>query len=125
MSFTDVNIKIPREWDVTRDVNDVMHRKRARRIWGDLKKSVVELCLERRRFDFRLLTVALCRVCICFGADGKVRCYLSPYVKKPLNSKAIKSFVPELRSRQVFFVFRDSYVLYIYIYIVMKILCTF
>ena len=36
MSFTDVKIKIPRPGNV----NDVMHRKRARRIWGDLKKSV-------------------------------------------------------------------------------------
>ena len=36
---------------------------------------------------------------------------LSPYVEKHLNSKVIKSFVPEQRSRQVFFVFRDSYVL--------------
>ena len=48
--------------------------------------------------------------------------YLSPYVEKPLNSKVIKGFVPELRSRQVFFVFWDSYVLCIY---VMNILCTF
>ena len=39
--------------------------------------------------------------------------YLSPYVEKPLNSKVIKSFVPELRSR-VFRVSR-SYVLCIYI----------
>ena len=40
-----------------------------------------------------------------FEADGKVsmeRWYLSPYVKKPLNSKVIKSFVPELRSRKCF-----------------------
>ena len=29
--------------------------------------------------------------------------YLSPYVEKPFNSKVIKSLVPELRSRQVFF----------------------
>ena len=36
--------------------------------------------------------------------------YLSPYVEEPLNSKEIKSFVPELRSRYVFFEFRDSYV---------------
>ena len=36
---------------------------------------------------------------------------ISPYAKEPLNSKVIKSFVPEQRSRQVFFVFRDSYVL--------------
>ena len=26
--------------------------------------------------------------------------YLSPYVEEPLNSKVIKSFVPELRSRK-------------------------
>ena len=36
---------------------------------------------------------------------------LSPYVERPLNSKVIKSFVPELRSRYVSFEFRDSYVL--------------
>ena len=36
---------------------------------------------------------------------------LSPYVEEPLNSKVIKDFVPELRSRHVFFEFRDSYVL--------------
>ena len=28
--------------------------------------------------------------------------YLSPYVEKPFNSKVIKSFVPELRSRKCF-----------------------
>ena len=50
------------------------------------------------------------------GADGKVsieRWYLAPYVEKPFNSKVIKNFVPELRSRKCFFVFRNSYVLYI------------
>ena len=40
------------------------------------------------------------------GSDGKAsieRLCLSPYVKKPLNSKVIKSFVPELlRSRKCF-----------------------
>ena len=36
---------------------------------------------------------------------------LSPYVEKPLNSKVIKSFVPELRSHYVSFKFRHSYVL--------------
>ena len=60
------------------------------------------------------------------GADGKAiiewLCISLPYVEKPLNSKVIKGFVPELRSRYVFFVFRDSYVLCIY---VMNILCTF
>ena len=41
--------------------------------------------------------------------------YLSPYVEKPFNSNVIKSFVPELISRKCFFffVFRDSYVIYI------------
>ena len=38
---------------------------------------------------------------------------LSPYVEKTFNSKVIKSFVPELRSRKCFFVFRDSYVIYV------------
>ena len=60
-----------------------------------------------------------------FWVDGKAsieRLCLSPYVEKPFNSKLIKGFVPELRSCYVFFVFRDSYVLCIY---VMNILCTF
>ena len=47
---------------------------------------------------------------------------LSPYVEEPLNSKVIKSFVPEQRSRQVLFVFRDSYVL---CYMYMNIICPF
>ena len=59
------------------------------------------------------------------GADGKViierLCISLPYVET-FNSKVIKGFLPELRSRYVFFVFRDSYVLCIY---VMNILCTF
>ena len=68
--------------------------------------------------------VALCRVHMWWGADGKVsieRLRLSPYVET-FNSKVIKDFVPELRSRYMFFVFRDPYVLCIY---VMNILCTF
>ena len=36
---------------------------------------------------------------------------LSPYVEEPLNSKVIKSFVPEQRSGYMFFEFRDSYFL--------------
>ena len=59
------------------------------------------------------------------GADGKViieRLCLSLPSVETFNSKVIKVFVPELRSRYVFFMFRDSYVLCIY---VMNILCTF
>ena len=59
------------------------------------------------------------------GADGKViierLCISLPYVET-FNSKVIKGFLPGPRSRYVFFVFRDSYVLCIY---VMNILCTF
>ena len=59
------------------------------------------------------------------GADGKViierLCISLPYVET-FNSKVIKGFVPELRSRYVFFVFRDSNVLCIYF---MNIICTF
>ena len=79
----------------------------------------------------------------CWGADGNVvierLCLSLSYVEKPFNSKVIKVFLPELRNRQVFFVFRDSYVIYIYyiwiysyviyIYVIyehfMNIICTF
>ena len=44
-------------------------------------------------------------------SQNRKNVYLSPYVEDPLNSKVIKGFVPELRSRYMFFVFRDSYVL--------------
>ena len=48
------------------------------------------------------------------GADEKAgierMCISLPYVET-FNSKIIKGFVPELRSRYVFFEFRDSYVL--------------
>ena len=44
---------------------------------------------------------------------------LSPYVEEPLNSKVIKSFVPEQRSRKCFSCFEIPMfsVIYIYIYI--------
>ncbi len=32
-------------------------------------------------------------------SQNRKNVYLSPYVAEPLNSKVIKSFVPELRSR--------------------------
>ena len=39
---------------------------------------------------------------------------LSPYVEKPFNSKVIKSFVPELRSRKCFFLYFGITMLSIY-----------
>ena len=62
-----------------------------------------------------------------FEADGKAsieRLYLYfPNVEKPLNSKVIKSFLSELRSRKCFSCFGIP-MFYIYIH-VMNILCTF
>ena len=55
------------------------------------------------------------------GADGKAsieRLCLSSYVEKPLNSKVIKSFVTELRSRECFSCFGIP-MFYVYM------LCTF
>ena len=96
--------------------------------FGGIWKKLVELSLTVRR---RRVTFASsqwpCGGCRTWwgGADGKViierLCISLPYVET-LNSKVIKGFVPELRSRYVFFVFRDSYVQCIYI---TNILCTF
>ena len=55
-------------------------------------------------------------------ADEKTRiermCISLLYVEEPLNSKVIKSFVPELRSRKCFSCFEiPMFYVYIYIYI--------
>ena len=102
---------------MTRDLSDVTHRKRGLRFE---KSQLVEFCLGRRRLTFACrrrqaggLAAGAARD---GGGDGKAsteRFCLSPYVEKPFNSKVIKIFIPELRSRQVFFVFRDSYVIYV------------
>ena len=86
---------------------------------GDFEKSQLSWVLPREKtVDFRLLAEALWRMPHMLGWGRWKSLHrkiepLSPYVEKPLNSKAIKSFVPELRSRKCFFVFRDSYVIYI------------
>ena len=72
---------------------------------GFEKSQLVEFLRPNRKVVFRG-SPRPCGGChTWFGADGKVsieRWYLSPYVEKPLNSKVIKSFVPELRSRKCF-----------------------
>ena len=103
----------------------------ARRILGILKKSGCWVLPREKTVGFRLLAearpVALWRVphVLGAGADEKARIERMsislPYVEA-FNSKIIKGFVPDLRSRYVFFVFRDSYVLCIYL---MNIRCTF
>ena len=67
----------------------------------------------------------LCGRChTCWGGGGRWKSrnrknvYLTPYVKEPLNSKVIKSFVPEQRSRKCFSCFEiPMFYVYIYIYI--------
>ena len=61
VSFKDVKKKSQIE-DLTRDVNDIMHRKRARRILGDLRKVRVESCFPKNKDDFRLLAEVLWRM---------------------------------------------------------------
>ena len=100
----------PRE----RDVNDVMDRKRARRIlgdWGKKSQSSWELDTEREgsTFGARWGQTNLCATGAHvleggsrWKSQNRKNVYLSPHVEEPLNSKVIKSFVPELRSRKCF-----------------------
>ena len=99
--------------------NDITHRKRAEDL-GILKK-VRELKTghRTRRVDLRLLAEALsrCRTRWEWGrwkSQNRKIVPLSPYVEKPLSSKVIKSFVPELRSRKCFSCFEIPvfYVIY-------------
>ena len=92
----------------------------ARRIWGIWRKSRVEARHWKRRLTFACSQKPWAVVTWDGGGWWKGRnreiVPLSPYVKKPLNSKVIKSFVPEQRSHYVFFEFRDLmfYVIYIW-----------
>ena len=54
-------------------------------------------------------------------SQNRKNVYLSPYVEEPLNSKVLKSFVPELRSRKCFSCFEILCSIYIY----MNIICPF
>ena len=84
----------------------------ARRIWGILKKSVdLKTRHQTRRVDFRGLQ--RCDEFARYGrrtswggvqmkSQNRKNVYLSPYVEEHLNSKVIKSFIPELRSRKCF-----------------------
>ena len=111
-------------------VNDVMHRKRVWRILGIWEKSVSWVLVSEE--EGWLSGLAEIRPVVCGGdrmwwggrwkSQHRKIVYLSPYVEKPFNSKVIKGFVPELRSRKFFRFFRDSYVIYIW---VLNILCTF
>ena len=97
------------------------HASDARGVFGGFWKSqLVESCLGRRRLTFACLPWQVshkmgggCR----WKSQNRKNVYLSPYVEEPLNSKAIKSFVPELRSCKCFSCFEIPifYVIYMYI----------
>ena len=74
-----------------------------------LRTRESSLIVGRRRLTFgarRGLAAGAHVMVVVGGADGKVvierLCLSLPYVEKPFNSKVIKSFVPELRSRKCF-----------------------
>ena len=100
------------------------------------KISELSFSVRRRRLTFgarRDQTSSLRRVPHVVG-DGwkgqhRKNVYHSPYVEEPLNSKVIKSFVPELRSRKCFscfgipmfyvYMLRTFYVRFAYLYMAM------
>ena len=89
-------------------------------ISGILKKvSWVESCLGRRRLTFTCSRRPWSGVARDGGAKKKKslnrkNVYLSPYFEEPLNSKVIKSFVPERRSRKCFSYFKIP-MFYVYV----------
>ena len=100
--------------------NDITHRKRAEDFGRFWKSQFVEMRPASEEDGwFSLARGDLCggcHTCWWWGvgrwkSQNRKVVPLSPYVEKPLNSRVIKSFVPKQRSRYVFFVFRDSYVL--------------
>ena len=118
MSFRDVKIKIPDRKLGPGDVNDVTHRKRGLRFE---KKQLVEFLPPNERV--KIQSWARPDDFVCYGrrtlvglrADDVIvsierLCLSLSSCRITFNSKVIKSFVPELRSRYVFRVFRIPHV---------------
>ena len=92
------------------------------RFWGFWKSHFVELSPASEEDGWLSLarrSQASCVVAVPHKMGGrwksqnKKNVYLSPYSEEPLNSKVIKSFVPELRSRKCFWCF-DIPMFYVY-----------
>ena len=107
VSFRDVKIKFPdRNWDPV--IGDVTHRKHGLRF--EEKQLVefergsrdLELGEARRRCALRAPWFAWVESWRCKSSLHRKIVRLSPHVEKPLNSKVIKSFVPELRGQKIF-----------------------
>ena len=100
---------------------NVMHRKRAEDFWNLKKVRRVEMRPASGEDGWLLLA------CGCLGllshemGGGRWKSQhrkivpLSPYVEEPLNSKVIKSFIPELKSHKCFLYFEIP-MFYVYIY---------
>ena len=97
-----------------------------RRILGILKKSVRWVENETPNEKDRLSGLAEARrICVLqaphkmgggeWKSQNRKNVYLSPYIEEPLNSKVIKSFVPEQRSRKCFSCFEIPMV-YVYMF---------
>ena len=91
-------------------VEDFGDLRKVRELSSYVRTEESSFSVRWRRLTFRA-SPRPCGGCrTWFGADGNVvierLCISVPYVEKPLNSKVIKSFVPELRSRKCFSCFR-------------------
>ena len=85
-----------------------MHRKRGQMSFGIWEKLVSRVLASEDDGWLSELTEALRQASHVVGGRWKSQhkkiAYLPPYVQEPFNSKVIKCFVPELRSRKIFFV---------------------
>ena len=110
VSFRDVKIKIP-----DRNLASQWVTSRTGSVGLDLRKvSELSFSVRRRKLTFGVrwgLAVGARMVASRWKSQHRKIVYHSPYVGKPLNSKVIKSFVPELRNR-VFRVSGFRYYLY-------------
>ena len=101
-SFRDVAIKIP-----DRGCDQGCEWLHAPEAWAEIwEKSVSWVPASEEEGWLSLARRGLAVGVHVVWGRWKSQVYLSPYVEIPLNSKIIKSFIPELRSRKGF-VFRD------------------
>ena len=96
-----------------------------RRFWGFWKSQLVELRLDtwregstfgahRGQTNLRATGAAWDGGGGGWQSQNRKNVYLSPYIE-PLNSKVIKSFIPELRSHECFLCFEIP-MFYVYVY---------
>ena len=116
VSLRDVTIAQMGNWGLR--VRMMSCTESARRILGILKKvRWVENWTPNEKGWLSLVRGGLGQVSHEMGdrrkSQNRKNVYLSPCVEEPLNSKVIKSFVPELRSRKCFSCF-EIHMFYVY-----------